>query len=218
MKRRLSLVGLIVVVVIAGLQACDSANPVAPTGTLLTVTANPLQVAVNGESIITVTGFRPNGSPLFPGTQILLSADRGSLQPLTGTVAGGNLRHRCSTTQGRRECVSSRTAERGEATINATVTGGEDSGSATVTVQVGLAEDSKPILLMSANPSEIAVQQTSEISLLRPQQRRHSGRLRSAHSADCEPRHPAGARHLRGLDDRRPDRQQRRSFGDLRRR
>lgn len=166
MKRQRFLFVLLVPLALASvLASCDSANPVAPQGTVLTVTANPLQIGLNGQSIITVTGFRPDGNPLFPGTQVLLSTDRGTLQPLDESVPGGVS---VVEVDERGQAMARLLADgrTGEATVEASLTSGGDAGTASVTVQIGLSEENRPSLLISANPSEIAVQQTSRISLL----------------------------------------------------
>jgi PKD repeat protein len=66
--------------------ACDSATPTAPSGTILTITANPSQISLNGTSQITVIGRRPDGNPLNPGTEIFFSTSRGTINPTVTTV------------------------------------------------------------------------------------------------------------------------------------
>ena len=69
---------------------CDQASPVAPMGTVLTVTATPSQIAASGESsTIRVTGVRPNGTPLFPGTQVRLETTLGTVDPLVEMGSDG---------------------------------------------------------------------------------------------------------------------------------
>ena len=89
MRQRTFLLPFVLLVALLAVLACDSANPVAPGGTVLTVTANPTLIGLSGESsLITITGFRPDGNPLNPGTQITLTTDLGTLSQ--STVAVGN--------------------------------------------------------------------------------------------------------------------------------
>jgi hypothetical protein len=59
--------------------ACDSASPVAPTGTLLTISASPSEITANGTSTIRVTALRANGTPVNPGTIVRLDTTLGSV-------------------------------------------------------------------------------------------------------------------------------------------
>lgn len=67
-------------------SACDSATPTAPAGTILTISASPNQISLNGTSRITVVGRRPDGNPLNEGTEIFFSTDLGSINPAFATV------------------------------------------------------------------------------------------------------------------------------------
>ena len=132
---------------------CDSApNPVAPTGTVLTVTANPTKIAPNGETAaITVSGFKPDGNPLNPGTLVTLSSDLGNLASNSLAISSNGRAQTTLTSDGRT----------GAATVTATLTTGGEA-TATATVQV---EDLKPQLEISANPSTIPVLDTSTITI-----------------------------------------------------
>ena len=64
---------------------CDSSDPVAPTGSILTISASPSSIASNGKSSITVVARKSTGFPVNPGTVVhfsttlgTLSGDRGS--------------------------------------------------------------------------------------------------------------------------------------------
>lgn len=96
MKTKLSLLCLSLVLAVAGLAACDKASPVAPAGTVLSVTANPTQIGASGTSQIRVVALRANGTPVNPGTQIRMSTNLGTIDPLVevgdGGVALGTLR------------------------------------------------------------------------------------------------------------------------------
>jgi len=89
MKRRLLrsflLVLLSAAAAFAGL-ACDSATPTAPAGTILTLSANPTQISLNGSAILTVIGRRPDGNPLNEGTEIFFTTDLGSVVPVVVAV------------------------------------------------------------------------------------------------------------------------------------
>ncbi len=144
--------------------ACDSASPVAPSGTVLSVNANPTQIGLSsGTSTITVTGFKPDGNPLNPGTQILVSTDIGDL---FSSAAGGDLVSTLEVgSNGRATTYLRGDGRGGSATVSATLTtGGEASASAVV--QIGETSESKPTLIISANPTTIAVRALSRISLL----------------------------------------------------
>jgi hypothetical protein len=61
------------------LWACDKAGPVAPEGSVLTISASPDRIPSTGTSTITVTARKPNGFPVNPGTTVFLSTTRGTL-------------------------------------------------------------------------------------------------------------------------------------------
>jgi hypothetical protein len=68
---------------------CDKASPVAPSGSILAVSANPSRIALNGSSTITIIGRKPDGNPLNPGTEIHLSATLGSIPSIVTTNSSG---------------------------------------------------------------------------------------------------------------------------------
>lgn len=158
-------------------SACDSATPTAPSGTILTVSANPGRIALNGTSQIVVIGRRPDGNPLNEGTEIFFSTDRGSIAPAFATVDE----------QGVATAVLRGDGRAGAATVTATVgtragggggaggagggggTGGGSSAgveSVSVTVQIGEDPMDRPTVLLSASPSTIFVGETSEITVI----------------------------------------------------
>jgi Invasin, domain 3 len=145
------------------LAGCDKASPVAPSGTTLSVSANPSTVGLTGTSTITVIGRQPNGNPLNPGTEIIFSVDRGSIDPIAKIQSGGT-----ATATFRADGRS------GTAHVTAT-TGGSSGGgtsgsggstSATVDVQVGLSSGDKPTVVLSASPSSVPVNGTSTITVI----------------------------------------------------
>jgi hypothetical protein len=68
---------------------CDKASPVAPSGSILAVSASPTRIALNGSSTITIIGRKPDGNPLNPGTEIHLSATLGSIPSIVTTNGSG---------------------------------------------------------------------------------------------------------------------------------
>lgn len=56
---------------------CDEATPVAPSGTVLSISATPGEIPVRGSATIRVTALRANGTPVNPGTLIRLDTTLG---------------------------------------------------------------------------------------------------------------------------------------------
>lgn len=153
-RLRLSLLLLALATVAGVLTGCDSANPVAPNGTTLTVTANPTNISLNGTSTITVTGFKPDGNPLNPNTTVNLQTSIGTLDATTLSVNA----------QGQATTVLRPDSRTGTSTITATLASGGDT-SATVDVQIGETEETRPKLLVFAEPDTITLNQTSTITV-----------------------------------------------------
>ncbi len=61
------------------LAACDKTSPVAPSGTLITISANPDRIPSDGSSEIRVVALRPNGTPVSSGTLVRLATTLGSI-------------------------------------------------------------------------------------------------------------------------------------------
>lgn len=163
MKRLLRTVTM--AIVCSGLtlwSACDSATPTAPSGTVLTISANPGQISLNGSSQITAIGRRPDGNPLNEGTEIFFSTDRGTISPTVVAVDENGVARATLRGDGRA----------GTAMVQASVStaggGGEGGGggTATVSVQIGVDPETRPELLISASPSTVFVQETSEITVI----------------------------------------------------
>ena len=70
---------LLVLLAVALAWACDSASPVAPEGSVLTISASPNRIPADGQSAITVVARKSNGFPVNPGTTVFLSTTRGTL-------------------------------------------------------------------------------------------------------------------------------------------
>lgn len=167
MKNRLSLLLLSLVSLLASLSvlSCDSANPVAPTGSTLTVTANPTLIALNSTSLITVTGFRPDGNPLNPGTLINISTSIGSLDASVLEIQNG----RATTTLRPDGRIGTATVSVSLATSGGSSGGGGEGGggsggsSASVDVQIGQPSDSLPTVTLTATPDILGLGESSEL-------------------------------------------------------
>lgn len=133
--RRLGLVLFAAPLLVAG---CDSANPVAPQGTILTITASPTQIATFGNAVIRVVALKPNGTPVSPETVIRLSATLGEIQPTVETDERGEA---IATLRG--------TGRRGTATVTASTGSAEP---VTVDVVIGFAASS---ISLQATPSSV---------------------------------------------------------------
>jgi hypothetical protein len=133
---------LILLCLLVPALGCDKATPVAPAGAVLTISANPSQVGLNGRSTITVVGRKPDGNPLNPGTEIRLSSDRGTIDPVVNVDSSG------------RATATFRADSRiGPVKITAAAA----DASVETTVQVGETDETKPTVLVSVTPSTIAL-------------------------------------------------------------
>ena len=135
--RRLALV-LLIWCGLGGISGCDSANPVAPPGTIITLTATPARISSNGVSEIRVRANKPNGTPVNEGTVILLGTTVGRIDPSVQVDADG-------------EAVTllHGDGQFGMATVSASTGGAE---AVTVEVQVGLSATS---ISLQASPSTV---------------------------------------------------------------
>lgn len=120
-------------------SACDSASPVAPPGTVLSVSANPTRIASDGQSQVRVTAFRPNGTPVNEGTVVLLATTVGTIP---GSVATDRAGEAIAILRGN--------GEFGTATVTASLGGAE---AQTVEVQVGISAGS---ITLQATPASVA--------------------------------------------------------------
>lgn len=119
--------------------ACDKAsNPVAPTGSVITLSANPSRITPTGSSTITVTGFRPDGNRLNPGTQIRLATNLGSLSSNVVEIGADGFTSATLKGDGRT----------GDAAVSAKLT--TDSTESTVTVNIAAAKPTVSIVLERA--------------------------------------------------------------------
>ena len=160
--KRLALLTMSLLVLGAFILGCDSAdNPIAPTGSSLTMTASPTSISLSGESSnITITGFRPDGNPLNPGTQLTITTSLGVLSTNTSNnsileVGEG----------GRATATLTGDGRQGTATVTVSLTSGGDGASTTADIQIGVDAGDKPTVTLDANPTEIALNDTSEITV-----------------------------------------------------
>ncbi len=119
--------------------ACDSGSPIAPEGTILTISASPNRIPLTGSSQIRVVARKPNGTPLNPGTAILFNSTIGSIAPNVGIDGNG-------------EVITLLTGDGqfGIATVTAMAGNSE---SVTIDVQIGLPAGS---ISLQATPSSVA--------------------------------------------------------------
>jgi hypothetical protein len=138
MKTRLPFIALLTALAAVG---CDEApNPIAPSGSVLTISASPARIAPNGESNVTVTGFRPDGNRLNPGTQIRLTASLGTLSSSLLEIGA----------DGYATTVLRGDGRVGDATIKAQLTTGETAAEVIVKVDAP-----KPTLLVIPSATEV---------------------------------------------------------------
>lgn len=137
-------------VFLLALPGCDEATPVAPTGTLLTLTVSPTEIPVDGRATVVVFARRENGRPVNEGTVVRLSTTLGALDDeILETDVDG----------------SARTALRGDGRI----------GTAEVIARSG-AVDSMPVMVdigflagsvsLQATPLNVRETEDGEVSLL----------------------------------------------------
>lgn len=138
---------------LALLAACDKATPVAPGGSVLSVSANPSRISLSGQSTITVLGRKPDGNPFNRGTEIRLSTNLGTIDNLV-TVDEGGVATATLRADGRQ----------GPATV--TATSGDGTVTATATVQIGETGESKPTLLLTVSPNNIPVLGSAVVTVI----------------------------------------------------
>ncbi len=149
--------------------SCDQvANPLAPSGSVLKITASPTLIALVGEgSRITVTGVKPDGKALSPGTLIQLLADRGVLRPdgSAGCSATTSVDRMEVDDSGQLSVLLCGNGQSGAATVTARLVSALE-GEVTVSVQIGEDASTQPMLILSANPTIVATGESSEITIL----------------------------------------------------
>ncbi|HEX5718677.1 MAG TPA: Ig-like domain-containing protein [Thermoanaerobaculia bacterium] len=150
MKQAVALLALLCL--LAPALGCDKASPVAPAGSILSLSANPTKIGLNGSSTITVVGRKPDGNPLNPGTEIRLSSDLGTLSPSIVEVDSGGRATATLRGDGR-----SGPAKITAATADATVD---------TTIQIGDTDTTRPTALVSVTPSTVALGGTAEVTVI----------------------------------------------------
>jgi len=68
---------------------CDEASPVAPPGTMLSISVTPSQIGANGTATVQVTALKANGTPVNPGTEVRLDTTLGTIDPIVEVDDGG---------------------------------------------------------------------------------------------------------------------------------
>lgn len=124
---------LAVCLLVLGL-GCDSASPVAPTGTLLSISASPNEIATSGTSTIRVTALKANGTPVNPGTIVRLDTTLGTIDAQVEIDDQG--------------------------TATATLRGDGRIGTATVTARSGSAESATVEVAIGKTASSVSLQAT----------------------------------------------------------
>lgn len=72
------------------LHACDKASPVAPSGTTVSLSANPSQVSsTTGTSTITAIVRKANGTPVVRGTEVRFATNLGTIDTIAETDSDG---------------------------------------------------------------------------------------------------------------------------------
>jgi hypothetical protein len=120
---------LVLLVLVGG---CNSVSPVAPIGSVLTISASPDRVAGSGVSDITVVARKADGFPVNPGTTVFLSTNRGVL-PTSATTDDDGL-------------------------VRAVLLGNNDLGTATVRANAGAAAEVSVEVQIGIFPNSITIQ------------------------------------------------------------
>lgn len=136
---------------VVALPACDRPTPVAPEGSMLTISATPTRIEIDGTSMITVIARRSDGTPVNQGTVINLSSTLGTIPANANTDDAGVARAQLQG-DGQRVGTAMVTASSGA------------SGEVMVEVQVGSVAGQ---IDLEANPNQISRDAAqTEISLL----------------------------------------------------
>ncbi len=136
-----------------GLLACPKGSPVAPSGTVLTISANPSRIPVDGETVIIVTGRKPDGNPLSRDTEIQIRTTLGRLEVTIVKADGSGVARTRLFADGRQ----------GTATVTANILSGGEGG-ASVEVIIGETSDTAQTVALTANPDRISVNGQAEVT------------------------------------------------------
>ncbi|MCB1037410.1 MAG: hypothetical protein KDD47_26505 [Acidobacteria bacterium] len=153
--------------------ACSEGNPVAPSGTILTVTASPNRIGRTGSTEIVVTGRKPDGNPIVAGTDIFFSATIGTIERQVEADSNGRA-VATLTGDGRIGTAMVTVSLDGTSSGGSGGSGGDggDGGSTpstvtgtnsvTISIQVG----STPTLTITINPRELNPNGTAEVTVV----------------------------------------------------
>ncbi len=166
LKFRTPLLALSALVLLAA-AGCDKASPVAPQGSFLTISASPTKVGLTGASTITVEGRKPTGGALNDGTEVRFVADKGTVTPAVAEFRDGRATatFRADGRPGIAK-VSAITGTSGGGGTATTAAPSSGSTSVTIDIQVGETPETKPTVLVSANPNTITTGATSTITVI----------------------------------------------------
>lgn len=168
MTQRLALPALLLLLLCAAFfqLGCDSAdNPIAPSGSSLSISANPTLISLNGQSAtLTITGFKPDGNPLNPNTQLTISTSLGVLRA-ANNINSASINLVTIDDNGRATAFLFGDGRQGTATVTVALTSGTDATEATVDVQIGDDASSQPVVTVTANPAAIALNESSTITV-----------------------------------------------------
>jgi hypothetical protein len=128
----------VAILVGASLISCKEAT-VAPGGTVLNITAEPQQIAINGSSVLTGSGTS-DGAPLADGTvlRFVLETGSGRITPASATVKNGSATARFFAS-----------GAEGKATVSIV------SGSATASTDIEVIGDTNERVSLIANPPDL---------------------------------------------------------------
>ncbi|HEX3556838.1 MAG TPA: invasin domain 3-containing protein [Thermoanaerobaculia bacterium] len=118
---------------------------------IVLVSVTPSTIAPGGTATVTVVARNSDGTPVAQGQPVTLTTSQGTLKPQSPTI-GANGTATATLTAGSRE---------GTATITAIV-GSSDAATTTATISFA----PKPTLLISSSPNNIAVNDTSNITVI----------------------------------------------------
>jgi Invasin, domain 3 len=170
--------------ILPAIVSCDKATPVAPDGAIISITASPSQIPLDGTSVITVIGRKPDGQPLNPGTEIRFNVGAPSGSGGGGGMGGGGMGGSggsggsttgSATATG--PSIEPAITEIRNGVATAVFRGGSSPGSVSVTastggsisvttaIQVGAPSGAKPTLTVTANPNSVSVGGTSTITI-----------------------------------------------------
>jgi len=144
-------VTLLVLGLISGLLGCGKANPVAPSGSTVTLSANPSELtSPTGTSTITAVVRKPNGT-VAAGVEVRFTASLGTIDTLVATNSGGIA---TATLRG--------DGRSGTATVNAAV----DGGATATALMVPIGGGAKTIFLQAVPASISAAGGTAQLVAL----------------------------------------------------